>query len=307
MVNYQCKKCYKMFKQKVDYIRHENRKNPCIKVIEPNRTNLNQSEPTKNEQDCTQHNNQVKNKCKFCCKSFSTKGSMNRHIKGRCFDKKDKDMNLERLYMELVTEMKEQKKEIEELKKENNKLKVSNKTINNNNTQNINYITINPFGEENMENISNNVWRKIFRLNYGSIMKLIEYTHFNEQFPENSNVYISNIKSDHAMVYDGKKWNLHPKDEMINNLIDNKADCLENKFYQLIDGLDSDLKKKFQDFLDNSDDNDYTNGLKNEIKLLLYNKRDIPQSLLRDKITGFKACLPIKLIKNKDKKVICSI
>jgi hypothetical protein len=183
----------------------------------------------------------------------------------------------------MLTKMKKQEDEIQKLKIQNNK------TINNN-TQN-NYVNINRFGDESINKITKKIWNKIFKLNYGSIMKLIEYTHFNEKFPENSNVYISNIKSDHAMVYDGKKWNLHPRDETIDNLIDNKADCLENKFFEIVDSLDDDLQKKFKEFLDNSDDTDYNNQLKNDIKLLLYNKRDIP----------------MKLIKNKDQKVIYPI
>jgi hypothetical protein len=221
--------------------------------------------------------------CDFCYYTFTRKDSLTKHVNGRC---KMKEYKTNDIYTKLLKKLESHEKEIDTLKKQS---KIS-KTINNN-IQNNNYITLNPFGDENIKKLTNKIWTNIFRLNYGSIMKLIEYTHFNEKFPENSNVYISNIKSDHAMVYDGKKWNLHPRDETIDNLIDNKADCLENKFFEIIDSLDNDLQKKFKEFLDNSDDTDYNNQLKNDIKLLLYNKRDIP----------------MKLIKNKDQKVIYPI
>jgi DNA-directed RNA polymerase subunit RPC12/RpoP len=309
MVTYQCNKCYKIFTKKYNLEMHENRKTPCQKSSHQTPPNTAKIPPNVNlniESVSTKTHDLPPNQyfCKFCKKQFTRKDSLSKHQNNRCKIMKNIENPLEKIYQnllmelnqqkesqkEILTQMQKQKKEIDMLKKENKKLKRT-KIINNTQNNTTNYIQINPFGDENIKKITNKGWRNIFRLNYGSIMKLIEHTHFNEKFPENSNIYISNIKSDHAMVYDGKKWNLHPRDETIENLIDNKTDCLENKFFEIIDNLDDDLKKKFTEFLDNSDDNDYINGLKNDIKLLLYNKRDIP----------------MKLIKNNDKKIICSL
>jgi hypothetical protein len=45
-------------------------------------------------------------------------------------------------------------------------------------------------------------------------MKMIEKVHFNPDKPENMNLYISNIKSKHIMMYKDNKWMITPNTEL---------------------------------------------------------------------------------------------
>ena len=49
-------------------------------------------------------------------------------------------------------------------------------------------------------------------------MKLIETVHFDENFPENKNIYISAIKGKYIMVYKEGKWELNDRKYYIDDL-----------------------------------------------------------------------------------------
>jgi hypothetical protein len=84
------------------------------------------------------------------------------------------------------------------------------------------------------------------------------------------------------MFFNGNKWIIDKKNEVIDNLINTKTDCLEEKFYEIIDELPKNLKDKFQEFLDTNDGDNYLNMIKEELKLMLYNKKDIPMKIIKD-------------------------
>jgi hypothetical protein len=84
------------------------------------------------------------------------------------------------------------------------------------------------------------------------------------------------------MYYNGNKWIIEKKDDLLTNIIDTKTDCLEEKFYEIIDELPKKLKEKFQEFLDTNDGDNYLNTIKEELKLMLYNKKDIPMKIIKD-------------------------
>ena len=67
------------------------------------------------------------------------------------------------------------------------------------------------------------------------IPHLIKKIHFNPAKPENHNIYISNIKNNYVMLYDGIKWNLRNRDETIINLIDDKESIVEQKLEEWVE------------------------------------------------------------------------
>jgi hypothetical protein len=107
-----------------------------------------------------------------------------------------------------------------ELKKTNEKLQTKmNKIVNKNNkiinTQNITTNTIinNPqiklvnFGAEDLSKISHNVFVDTIKSQgAGLYNKAIEGIYFNKDYPENQNVYISDINRGKVMIYKDEKW-----------------------------------------------------------------------------------------------------
>lgn len=213
-----------------------------------------------------------------------------------CKIKKSEDLKRDAIYERLI-ELEEKTKEIDVLKKktqnvekenkilkkkvvslEKNTHKVSN--ITNNNTQNINngivaHINLIGYGKEDLSKIDKKEILKSIQFGYDSTIKLTETMHFNPKHPEYHNVYITNVKDKYAMMFDGKDWNLTMKDDLINKIYDDKKNYIEENLDEFIDTLSASRKKALERWLATDDDDDRINKVKNEIKLLLYNKRNL--------------------------------
>lgn len=152
----------------------------------------------------------------------------------------------------------------------------------NNNTQNIininnkqkniqinnNNIKLLAFGKENINHIVEELYKKILNKGFKSVPTLVEQVHFNINIPENHNIYISNIRSKYVLVYDGNYWKLKERDDVLQQLMEEKTEILSDKFDELITILDQITIKKFRRFLNNRDENNVMLGIKNDLKLL---------------------------------------
>ncbi len=225
------------------------------------------------------------NRCNFCNKTFTLKRNLMRHLKYRCKVKRDQNDEKKRIYQALVAKMNAMEDKIAKLETENGKLfqmTNSNNTINNNsnttnNTMNINLVA---FGQEDKDSLSNNEIFQILKRGFSSIPELVKALHFNENRPENHNIYISNMRDNYVMVYDGDKWTLRDRTETMENIFDDGRDFLVVKLNDIKDMLNDRQKcciKKFERF---DHDIDYHEKKKveilNDIKLILYNNKDIP-------------------------------
>jgi hypothetical protein len=103
------------------------------------------------------------------------------------------------------------------------------------------------------------------------VMKLIEKIHFNPQKPENMNIYISNMKDKYLMVYDGLNWNLANKRDELDKLYEEKEMMLED----WLEKSNVEIKDKFIQYLNNKEDDETLNMIKEEIKLMMYNKKQL--------------------------------
>ena len=106
---------------------------------------------------------------------------------------------------------------------------------------------------------------------------LIKMIHLDPNKPENHNVYISNLKNGYIMVYDGDKWDTLNRDEIIENMINDREcliqdrveDWLENgKNYPII-------MRKFERYLEKKEKDVVLNKIKEEIRLMLFNNRNM--------------------------------
>ena len=108
------------------------------------------------------------------------------------------------------------------------------------------------------------------------VKSLIEKVHFNENKPENMNIYISSIKGNYAMVYKDNTWQIQDRKEQVDDLYEYNEILLENwyheyrlKYPQMI--------QSFKNYLRNREGNQIINEVKKEILLMLYNNRGLVQ------------------------------
>jgi len=211
--------------------------------------------------------------CKYCEQKFKFKQSMYRHIKYSCTKNKDEDlkelvrllnMQLEEQKQEFTKKIDSQSKQIEKLM---GKLEINgsfNKTVNN--------FNLLAYRETDTSHLSDQDYRFcIKKVNY-CVKNMIEKVHFNPVKPENMNIYISNIKDKYIMVYDGHNWNLANKKDELDRLYEEKEMMLEE---WLETNPEKELKDKFLKYLNNKENDECLNRIKDEIKLMLYNKKMI--------------------------------
>jgi hypothetical protein len=180
----------------------------------------------------------------------------------------------------IVTRNKEIVKENKVLKgstiiKNNNNNNTTNNTTNNiNNTQN-NIINIVAFGHEDLSYLSDKICKNICGTGYQSPINLIKEIHFNKDKPEHHNVYISNMKDQYCNIYDGEKWCTDIKEDVIETLYDDSKCFLGEKYNEIKGDMANKYRKKFDRF-DNDKSKNVDKNAKNDVKLILYNNRDIP-------------------------------
>jgi hypothetical protein len=136
---------------------------------------------------------------------------------------KQKYKNLENNNIKLQKTNHKLQNKIENIVNKNN-ININN--INNNNTNNgiiINNPTIKlvDFGKEDLDKMSYLVFIDAIKSQgLGLFNKTIEGIHFNKDYPENHNIYISDINREKVMVYKNEKWLLDNWNTIFNNLLE---------------------------------------------------------------------------------------
>jgi len=242
--------------------------------------------------DYPKNNEDNINKCQNCKKVLSSYKNLWRHLK-TCKVKKENENMIElvKLLNEQLKEQKEQMKEQmkeerqilnNQIKKQNNQIKEQSNQITElikkagitNIQQNIKLLS---YGSTDISHLTDKDFLKCLNHSNFCIPHLIEKIHFNPKNPENHNIYISNIKNNYAMLYNGNKWILKDRDETIMNLIDDKDVILEQKLEEWIENGKEypKIMSKFKRYIDKKDNNKVLNKIKDEIKLVLFNNREM--------------------------------
>jgi hypothetical protein len=265
---YECDKCNKQFNYKSKYDIHINKRIPCNKQLDENQKKDNNELIKTTEYNKIEEFNNIK--CNECNKIFISEKSLRRHILKYCkslevFNKSDLIQQIYELKKELACKDSNKTDEININSKNN--ININNNTVNN--------ITINAYGKEDLSHITDKDYKNIFNKCNSAIPLLIELVHFNDDKPENANVYISNMKSQFAYVYDGKKWILKNKSELIDDIYDNKCIILLEKYDDLKNRLNDQTIKIFEYFKNKYDTDDMKENVSNRIELVLYNNRNL--------------------------------
>jgi len=278
MEQYSCNMCDKVFYIKSNYDRHLNKKIPC------------------NEEGKTQY--QIgKRTCNHCGKIFSSYQSLDNHLDDKCKIKLMNDAEKEDLLTKLIKENEQIKKDIEEMKqkdktkedelykmkekmsdletKTSKKVNITNQNAHN--IQNINNVKIFAFGKEDLSHIQEADYKFLLNKGFKSVPNFVDIIHFNKNKPENHNIYISNMRDNFVITYDGEKWQLRERDYVLQDMIETKSDILSNKFDELKDKLDEGTTRKFGRFLDEKDEDRVVEQIKKDLKVLLYNNKKVTE------------------------------
>lgn len=306
---YTCPRCNYGVNAKYLYVRHLKRKNIC----KPHKSNVSlQKEYDKfiNNEKELKKDASNRFKCEYCGKNMSTNQSLQRHdnickIKANLpiqsttekKEEKNAEENDKELLLNLVSELNKQlkiEKEshdsdmkkmqnilCEQLKKQNEYIELLTKKAGISNNINKGIIINGDVKVVRYKDTDNNVLsdKEILSCmlkNNFCIPALIEKIHFNNSYPHNHNIYISNFKNGYVMVYDGEQWNLTNEKDVLDDMIDCKHFFLEQKISEWIE--ENKYSKEidsFNKYLYAVENDAKLNKIKEEVRLLLYNKKDI--------------------------------
>jgi len=307
-LDFYCNICNKNYKSKNslgNHNRHFHPKNQPKSTFDQLKSTFDQPKSTSDQLKSTFNQPKMyKYNCKYCNKGYNINQSKWKHEK-KCKIKNDIEMeNLqlkkeneelekknEELKLDFQKQMDEMKEQIKQLINTNCKihpktLQKINKQLNNNintqnNTQNNiqnNNINIIGFDKMNLDDIfSEKEQLKILKKKFGSLNYLIEYAHFNKKYPQLKNIKITNLKDNFAYKYDEKKKKFiaTSKDELINDLVDNRMVDLDEFQSRLFDKLSIREQEIITELLNNYyKDDKFTDKKREEIKFIIYNNSD---------------------------------
>ena len=150
----------------------------------------------------------------------------------------------------------------------------TNNNTNNIETQNINIININAFGNENTDYIDDKAILDCISRVYRSIPSLLEKIHFDPKHPENHNIKITNKKLPYASVMgDNKKWKTVDRKDAIDTMVTNSYNILDEKYTENKDKISESKKHHFEGFQSKyeSEDKDVLKQIKTEVDMLVLN------------------------------------
>lgn len=279
MPNYTCECCCFSTHIKTHYMNHlKTKKHQKYKKSQP-KVNIKSTESQhlvnlyKKFDVCTPF------QCQYCNKFFKFKQSMYKHIKYTCKKNKDEDLKeLARLLNEKDRQMEDKDSQLEKMQRQIDKLtnklqiqNINNGTINHNNILNIQLLN---YSDTDYSHLTPHDYMKCIKDCNTCVKTLIEKVHFNENKPENRNIYLSNIKGKYVMIYKDNVWQIIDKKEQIDDIYNYNEMVLES-WYDDYKEKYPDIIHSFQRYLKNKDENVVLNKVKDEILLMLYNKRQM--------------------------------
>ena len=287
MVNYDCQRCGYKTNHKSVFKKHLLRKNICksklkeITIFNLLKLNDFDKEATKlkksveSKPKVSQKSVESKSKvsqndlleCKYCNKLYKHKQSKWKH-ENKCKEKKKSHEELlknlleekDNLIKKMFTENKKKDNQINKLLKQLIKLtEKSGNNISNSNINSHNKIIINAYGSENLEYISNKLLKKLVNKPGTAIPNLLKIIHFNDKYPENKNIKVTNIHDPYIKVHNGDDWKLKNKGDIIEDIITTKREILEGvilnneeKYIDKLERLDEVIEDKKNNYLEKS-------------------------------------------------------
>ena len=106
---------------------------------------------------------------------------------------------------------------------------------------------------------------------------MIAAVHFNDEKPQNKNIFIPNKKDKFVKIFKNNKWIYQDREKAINKLVDDKYNVIDNH-YVLVDKhdvIEDNVKTNYLQFKKYYDDGDkeFIEKLKKECEMVLLNNR----------------------------------
>jgi len=168
-------------------------------------------------------------------------------------DAQIKDLQHENEKLKYKLEIAELKEKIANTTKvtNNNNDNSKNKTINN-----ITNVTINAFGEEKIDYITDEKKIKYCKENYKSLKTYLNDVHFNPDHPENHNIKLQNKKEKMCLIMENNKWNHIPKDMLYLKMKMAAYDALKETYNKYKSKFDPRKQSRFEEFVKKYEEED---------------------------------------------------
>ena len=248
----------------------------------------------------TQHLNKTRKcnitsfQCNYCTKFFSNNSHLTRHI-NICFVKRTNDelqqQKIEEEKQQKIEEERQQKIKAEtdtmnaRFKELEEKYKLLEATIVKQSIPNTEINGKHNITKHGCEDMSHVTLKKLtFILEKGSrgVVECVKLKHFSPLAPENRNVRITNWKNKYAFIFSGSSWVIVSRNELIDEIYEDACTYIADNLEEYRDSFSKQTVIKIQKFLDEKDDEDKMNQIKEDICVLIYNERKHPMYNCRD-------------------------
>ena len=243
-----CNRCEKDFKQRWRLGRHLKRKKLCKKIIKqqnlPEYSN-NFEKPSKTFQnipsiDKSSNTNNNRYTCDFCNRTYQQNYNLNKHLK-ICKIKKEQEKQekqekqKEKQKDEEIKFLKQKVELYEKIHEAKAKAKANSITNNNNtntnchntnmtNSNNTVNITVNDYGQENVNYLKDSKYKRIINKILGNgmlgLQQYIKFKYCNPEAPENLTIKYTNERSNKLKVREDNSWKTRDKNEVMDELYD---------------------------------------------------------------------------------------
>ena len=179
----------------------------------------------------------------------------------------------ERLEMKLAFE-ESMKEQINKILEKHAGTTNNNTHTNNIETQHVNIININAFGNENTDYIDDKAILACIGRVYKSIPALLEKIHFDPKHPENHNIKITNKKLPYASVMgNNQKWKTVDRKDAIDKMVVNGYNMLDEKYAETKEKLQAAKQQNFEGFQSKfeSEDKELMKQIKTEVDMMVLN------------------------------------
>ena len=163
--------------------------------------------------------------------------------------------------------------------------KLTNKLQINYNTNNVIVTNILNYKDTDISHLTANDYVRAIQQVNDAIPTIMKKIHFNPQKPENMNIYIPNIKDKYILIFNENEWQIKSRSKEVNDLIEDKYFILKEWYDEnlrdrdISENMDQEsynfLKKNFEKFDANIENDETKQIIKDEIIMFLYNKRNM--------------------------------